>query len=273
MKKTYAELLALYADYRIDSSYPGFYDDKRFLRAESVDPQFLETYARFVQCRPYDDDYLSRARREIPAIAEVVWRELVADGRLGACIDIDMILSRILEQEGFWNYMVKGSLTMRFPSDAKIGTRYYWSFDVVERPFAAAHAWIVAPPFSVVDVSIKQQSGPGGDWLPDKVVAEKFELAVASARDIFSPDFLRATGLSAERAMSDANPNLPAILKMFPPVVIMAGAMELKYTTVAISAPDHPFLEMANWRVNGRFGPQLYEELVKPHLQNLRTKI
>src|SRR5258708_5001250 len=140
MKNEYADLQAMYRSYGIDATYPGFYDDKKFIRAESVDPAFLETYARYVESRPYDDPYLSRARREIPIIAEGVWGELVADGRLGACIDIGMILSRILEQEGFWNYMVKGSLTMHFPPAAKLGTRYYWSFDVVQQPFAAAHA-------------------------------------------------------------------------------------------------------------------------------------
>ena len=37
----------------------------------------------------------------IPVIAKLVWEELVKDGRLGARIDIGMILSRILEEEGF----------------------------------------------------------------------------------------------------------------------------------------------------------------------------
>src|SRR5258706_142175 len=102
----HGKLCAMYDDFRIDRTKPGFYDDKRFLRAESVDPSFIESYGRFVESRPCDEAYLVRSRNEIPEISSLVHRELVADGRLGACVDIGMILSRILEQEGFWNYIV-----------------------------------------------------------------------------------------------------------------------------------------------------------------------
>ncbi|MBN3527214.1 hypothetical protein [Paenibacillus apiarius] len=59
------------------------------------------------------------------------------DGAKGTCVNISMMLSIVLEQEGFWNFYVKGALTIEFPSRAKIRSKYYWP---VERgQFSATH--------------------------------------------------------------------------------------------------------------------------------------
>jgi len=157
----YRALCATFADYQIEPLIPGFYDHQRFLRAEGVDPAFIQKYARYIESQEYDEAYLTRCRREIPEIARIVWEELIADGRLGACIDIGMILSRILEREGFWNYMVKGSLTISFPEATGHPRRRFYSWDVVARAFDAAHAWIVAPPYAIVDISSKAATVSG----------------------------------------------------------------------------------------------------------------
>lgn len=272
--REYAVLCALYEKHGIDASEPGFYDDPRFIDAESREAGFLESFGRMVECRPYEEVYLARSRKEIPAIARLVWEELVKDGRQGACVDVSMMLSRILEQEGFWNYIVKGSLTMTFPQSSGLTPRYFWSWDVVQQPFAAAHAWVVAPPFAVLDVSLKQQpfkKGQGQEFLPDLVVAEDVETSKPDPKDVFSPGFLAITRTSIDRAISRFAPRLHQFFKDFPPVTIVHDGMVLKYTRVAISAPDKPFPEMDGWPVNGRIGIDFYKEVVKPHLEQLRN--
>jgi hypothetical protein len=109
----------------VDCNNPGFYDHPNFLKVEAQFPEFLNNYARFVQQRHYDDDYLERARREIPVIARVLYEELLRDGRQGACVDMSGVLSRILEREGLWNFAVKGSLTVSFPRGSGMGDRYF----------------------------------------------------------------------------------------------------------------------------------------------------
>ena len=61
-----------------------------------------------------------------------------AEGRLGACIDLSMVLSRILDAEGIWNYVVKGSLTLTFPRSVQPGPIYFWPID--EGDFQAGQA-------------------------------------------------------------------------------------------------------------------------------------
>src|SRR5438445_688062 len=95
-----ARLRAMFEKLGIKWDAPGFYDDERFVEVEAAGYDLLPAYGRFVESQSYDDAYLARCREEVPVIAKLVWEELVRDGRLGACIDIGMILLRCLEQEG-----------------------------------------------------------------------------------------------------------------------------------------------------------------------------
>jgi hypothetical protein len=256
-------------------THPGFYDDPNFLRAEAADPSFLENYATFVRTHPLDDDYRARARREIPFIAEVVHNELVADGRLGACIDIGMMLSRILEQEGYWNYQVKGSLTIQFPPESCIPKKYFWSFDVVQEPFAAAHSWLVAPPFAIVDIAVRQQAyDEGRDFLPDAVVTERVKPSTSSLRDLFSSSYCHVMrvqfGLAPNRIVLEREPRLIRFQRHFPPELVIHERTRIKYIPVAIGAPDSPLAEMENWRVNGRVARELYYDVVQLRLREMR---
>jgi hypothetical protein len=142
-----ADLRALESDFRrrgIDTSTPGFYDHPAFVAAEQRDNTFLNRYARYVDVRQHPEDYIHRASVEIPVIAETLHGILVQDARQGACVDMSGVLSRTLDREGFWNYVVKGSLTITFPTHSGIGQRYFRTVD--RGNFVAGHAWVVAPP-------------------------------------------------------------------------------------------------------------------------------
>jgi hypothetical protein len=52
----------------------------------------LDDYAEYVETRPLSTDYIERAHREIPVIIDILKKEMVADGREGACIDASIIV-------------------------------------------------------------------------------------------------------------------------------------------------------------------------------------
>ena len=197
---------------------PGFYDHPQFIAIEKSFPIYLNNYARFVQQRSYDGFYLDRARREIPIIANALHRELLSDGRQGACVDASAALSRILEKEGYWNFVVKGSLTITFASTSRIPNRYFWSVD--QGDFVAGHAWVFAPPFKVLDITIRQQGHTRHEreYLPDSVLAESPSRSKPAVADIISPTLrshLRGAGVLEKNQLKYVNPRMSLFLDTF----------------------------------------------------------
>src|SRR5258708_3092372 len=87
----------------INFDVPGFHDTPEFKRAEQDNPTLLETYGDFVEARSYSASYLAWARPIILDAAAYLHRELVRDGRPGACIDASIALSQFLDRLGVWN--------------------------------------------------------------------------------------------------------------------------------------------------------------------------
>jgi hypothetical protein len=52
--------------------------------------------------------------------------------------------------------MVKGNLTVVFPAEPALPPETS-GFAGVQRPFAVRHGWLVAPPFTIVDIALRQQ--------------------------------------------------------------------------------------------------------------------
>ncbi|WCZ14697.1 hypothetical protein GSS20_25555 (plasmid) [Vibrio parahaemolyticus] len=101
---------------------------------------------------------MEKAEKVITDVVEIMSLELIKNGREGACVDISGILARILEQKGVWCACIKGSTTIEFPQSSGIDNTYYWSAD--HGNFTAGHAWVYAPPFSIIDITLNQQPHP-----------------------------------------------------------------------------------------------------------------
>lgn len=274
-----AELDSLVQDFEthgIPIGTPGFYDHEAFVRVEQKNPQYLNNYARFVSLRAYDSDYLDRARTEIPVVAQALHGELVEDGRQGACVDTSGVLSKALEREGFWNFVVKGSLTMDFPSRSGIGKRFFWTVD--EGEFVAAHTWVFAPPFAVVDVTIRQQGHSQNEYahLPNIVLAESPAAATAEIDDVIAPDvraFLALQGVPRAQFFRAINPTMVRFFEVFPACRVTAGEMALKYVPTAVGAPDCPLEEMIGLSQESRNGIEIYEQVIVPALKQRRGRM
>ncbi|NQY07473.1 MAG: hypothetical protein HRT68_15070, partial [Flavobacteriaceae bacterium] len=71
------KIISNFKKHNIDTSKPGFYDEPNFLKVEQNNPEYLNNYARFVQEKKYSDEYLDKARKVIPLIADELHKELL----------------------------------------------------------------------------------------------------------------------------------------------------------------------------------------------------
>src|SRR6185312_6260471 len=201
------ELSAFFADLGVATERPGFYDDPELVKLELEGEDMLSFYARFVSLRDYSRDCLDKARAKITAGANKLYELLRSDGRLGACIDVSMSFSRMLDEVGIWNYAVKGSLGLAFPVDSQEGPFHFWPIDEPDgsgREFG--HKWIVAPPFQVIDLTLKLQDYPRplARLLPDHVMFEQAKVIKPGYEDILCPTAFREAireGSTPERAV------------------------------------------------------------------------
>ncbi len=246
---------------------PGFYDHPTFLTQEQQDPRFLELYARYIEARPYEDGYLADVAAKIGIAANAMVAAIKADGRLGACVDASGMLGRMLDRLGVWNYVAKATLTITFPARSGISDRYFWSFD--DGSFAAPHAIVVAPPFGVVDVTIRHQvyEGSEGDYLPPLVLARDWTSAKWTPEDLANPEIretLRMQGITFDAFLQRQNPSMGDVMRALPPRQIKSGDTMLKYVVVAVGGTIEPLEEITGYKPSERTALQIFEQDIAP---------
>lgn len=269
----FADIERDFKDRHIPLETPGFYDHPNFMEVERRAPRYLNNYARFVHDRPRNPAYDEHVRQTVPVVARVFHEHLKANGRLGACVDISGVLSRALEMEGIWNFVVKGSLTIEFPRKTKITPKFFWSVDSGQ--FTAAHAWVAAPPYYIVDVAIRLQPYSEGEeeYLPEVVCSSADMLTTGTLEDVVSPEvrgYLTSMGIPKSQQLREASPDTPKFMKAFPARLFRFGETAMKFVPVATTAPDTRFQEMRVMLFNGKTGYELYIRDVKAALTQAR---
>lgn len=256
----------------IDFRSPGFCDLPSFLKAEAEDPRFLEAYAEYVESRPYEPEYLEDARRKVCVVADAVRTAVAADGRLGACVDVSGMVGRMLDRLGIWNYIAKTCLTIDYPARANLPATYYYGLDT--NTFVAPHAVVVAPPFFIIDVSAKYQpfQNPNqAGFIPDEVLADRFEKASWTYQDIVSPEvairFPTSARLDAHmrryhKCILEVAEKLPA-RRVRPDAEARAT---LKYVIVAVGGFVEQLEGVVGYKPCGRTALQIFNEDVVPKL-------
>jgi hypothetical protein len=160
-------------------------------------------------------------------------------------------------------FLREGSAYYRFSS------AYFWPFD--EGQFQAAHAWLVAPPFLLVDIAIKLQqfNHDVSRYLPEMVLAMEANQTRGSEDDLVSPiarAHFQTQGISRGMLISKVGSWLPQFWSVFPPGGVESRDSLIKYTPTGISASDLPLEEIASLVLSGRTGIQIYNEVIKPNL-------
>lgn len=272
LKENYEDNLDFFISQGIDVSYPGFYDDANFIKLENNNPDLLENYAKFVAYRPIDNDYLLKVDRIMKIVPGLLYEQLVSDGRMGACVDISMALSRILEREGIWNYQVKGSLTISFPTHSNIERKYFWS--VHNDEYSAGHSWLVVPPYRIVDLTVQRQPYFEGEesLLPDFVLAKHSSWSELDLVDIIQPDLYATLKMlfnnRQTRIMEEIELDKKPFSSLYRPEEVQIGEINFKYSPIAVIAPDASFENSTSLRLNGLYGIDLYEQIIKPKLRS-----
>lgn len=142
----------------IDVTAFGFYDQPAFVALKQADPRALELYSQWVISRPRDAVYEKHTRVSVPRLASVVERRLASENGVGACVNVATMMARMLDRLGVWSFAVQGSLTVEIPSRPEIGKRYFPECDLLDhKDNVTGHGWLVAPPFLVVDPTLKHQ--------------------------------------------------------------------------------------------------------------------
>lgn len=250
---------------------PGFYDHPAFAAEEKRNRHFLTTYARFVRERSYSKDYLTSAEQRIRRATELLHGELVRDGRLGACIDASMSLSRMLEREGIWNICIQGALTLTFGSGKKAERLYCQPVD--DSDAVAAHVWLLAPPFEVVDVTISRQPIAENlrKQLPPYVLAKNPRSTLVIANDICSTRYRReaeADGIKGREIIYAYRPDYREFFVQFPAAEVTHKTVTMKFVPCATGASDGPLEQITALSLSGRTAFEIYETVIRPALRS-----
>lgn len=171
---------------------PGADLSPAFMRAEASDPELLHAYGRFIALRPRDAAYDDFVRDRVKSLADFLHACVMNDSREGACIDASMALGRMLDAEGVWNFLVKGSVKVTFPDE--LGSQYLWTLMQHGNPATAGHVWVCAPPFQIIDITLAKQPYPQKlkQHVGGYVLGEKPRRGSFTASDFAEPEVLEA---------------------------------------------------------------------------------
>jgi hypothetical protein len=258
----------------IDPSKIEFYNDPAFMKAEKGEIGFLEYFAAWVRLRPRDGAYDERVRKLVPRIANLLAAEVENDGQLGVCIDASMMLMKILETEGIWCYGVKGALSIEAPSLPD--PTYFWNYDLEP---VAGHVWLVAPPFEIIDITLKLQPYSRGerDILPLTVIEETAKPFTPEPHHFCSTDLLHAVYLQKGMLPLDVHfqlyPDLRRPVEHFPSYEVDTGkATRVRYACGGITVSDGPSLaSIVSRKWNGRLAVEVYNDIIKPGIADLNA--
>lgn len=258
-----------FAKRRIDHSIPGFCDSPEFLSEEQVNPRFLEMYARYVESREYSPDYLQNAAQQITIAANAVRSAVEIDGRQGACVDASGMLARMLDRLGIWNYVAKSTLTIEFPDASGFLPRYFWAID--EGNFIAPHAIVVAPPFGVIDVTLRYQaySDNQQDLLPHMVLGSEFDLTPWNPDDIANSElqeYLKFHRYSFRTFMEERYSHMLEVMGSLPPRALVINDVKLKYVVVAVGGYSEVLEDITGYQPCGRTALQIFRDDVLPKI-------
>ena len=219
---------------------PGFYDDPAFMAAERINPSLLNEYAEYCLEISKDAAYLSRARGVVQRVVAFLYPLTVADNSAGQCMPTSLLVSRFLEAEGIWNFVVKGGVIVWFPGlapkvmepqDAKGGTY--------------GHSWVVAPPFEIVDLTISRQH-----YAPD----QQREIDGYLLSELAAPE--------DPYPFPQGEPEI-TIRSRFRPIKTELGYVSISYVPYGIGGPEESFETMRKPILRGLSPFELYKRFAE----------
>lgn len=263
---TYTDLIEDFANRNIPIDTPGFYDHPNFMKIEEKNASYLSNYAKFVDYRPREQSYDNYVKQAVPRVAGIYHEKFMEHGGLKPDTDIAAMISKTLEKMNIWNYVVKGSMTIKFPAESEVDTRYFWSLD--HDGFTTAHVWLVVPPFYVVDVTLSLHSFSATEtsYMAPLICAEANNIVEAEIEDVISEGYcshLQNINVARSDYFAAISPQTEKFIDVFPAREVLLESTKIKYIPVSVSAPDVPFEQMTSIRFEGQTAFELYENEIK----------
>ncbi len=265
-----AMLSKAFAVLGIQPAAPGFYNSPEFMAAERQNPELLNTYAEWVVRRPRDDAYDARVREIVPQVATMVGQWLDEEGIKGACLNASTALSMFLERLGIWAFVAKGSVSVGDLQQPHLSVRTWHAIDVLDHVGGfAGHAWVCAPPFIVVDVTLKRQhwreDAEFRDILPEPLLFDSARRVEPRFDDVVS-DRMTAQVMSdfGRAGHYCAIPQLRQFIDVFGAWEAEIDRAIVRYVPNAVTASEEP-LEGLDRRTLLKTKPiTLWREKIKP---------
>lgn len=243
---------------------PGFYQDSLFLRAEQRQTAYINKYARFVRDRDYSNSYLSKSETTIRHVATSLRLELQKDGRSNLCVAASKVLSKMLERLGIWNFVIAGSLVVSCWQKGRDHRRCFYTFDV--QPGDVAHAWVVAPPFQIIDLTLQQQwyKGFNREVLPKMLLQRDTVKSKAHVGDLCTPALRRGLnlkGIADEDILDLICPSFRLFSSVFAPEGVYTKSALLKYIPVRIITPEGDLDGLQSLTLNKKNPTRLFQRM------------
>ena len=267
------QLLQEFAEEGIPISQPGFHQDPSFIRCEHKDPTYLEKYVRFVQHQQYSQSYQDQAALIIQVVSEELQWALHQEQSPEAYNEAPLVMSRILEREGVWNYVASGGLTLTFPAGSGFEPFTLPAMTMqYGKPADCAYRWIVAPPFQVIDITIQACNCPNPiHHLLPKLVWDAGEPVIGEPGDIFSDAMLKEiakAGMTTDQALDRYLPDYRSVIAAnYPARLITWTGTQLKYVPTAVSVADVPLKHCKGFRACGLSAAQIYSARIRPRIK------
>ena len=225
----------------------------------------MKSYADFVHTLLLPDEYLERSRIIVQNTADFIFNELVADGRRGACIDISGLVLRFLERQDIWCYVVCGGVRVEFPPGSRIVTKYFYPLMHHENRAFTGHAWIFAPPFQIVDLSISRQPYSSNErrYFHGYTIVENPDPPIApiGALDLMEGELVEDFQQRHRRLPTmDDIADVRELIGEYPPLCLTKDDLNFTYMPIKFSAPDLPLEKMLQPTLSGRLPMQVFEE-------------
>lgn len=259
-----------FSDLGVKTDQFGFCDQAAFLAAERRNPALLETYAKWVMLRPRDAQYEAHVKITVPKLAHLVAGVLEEDRLEGSCEMACSLLTKSLDRLGVWSVGMVGSST--FEVKGKNIWRGLHTVDRADFPGARlGHTWVYAPPFVVVDASIKRQRWSGDaiyPYVPSIILDCEGRMTKPTPQDVISPE-IRAEMMVARGSISDNviyqfEPNLKTFGKLFPATEIVVDQLTARYIPTAANLSDGTLEEINGGGKKGRVGHEIWSEVIAP---------
>jgi len=175
----------------------------------------------------------------------------------------------MLDRLQIWNYVAKATLTITFGASG-YNPEYFWVLD--EGNFVASHAIVVAPPYGVVDVTVKQQPYPPDKraLLPEIVLADQFEPSTWVPDDLANPQVLstvRSAGMRFADYLKSVHPQMLDVMSALPARLVRVGNVALKYVPVAVGGFVEQLEELTGYEPCGRAALEIFQNEVLPKLR------